>query len=69
MSSLIWIIQTRALLGSEAEHVEHFVIEGLLTSRSAEEYLDTIRQDIRVLDREKHDIRCAHLSFSNLILS
>jgi hypothetical protein len=53
----MWMIQTRALLGSEAEHIEHLVNEGLLTPHSAEDYLDTIRQDIRVLDREKHTLR------------
>jgi hypothetical protein len=57
VSSLIWMIQTRSLLGSEADHVEHLVNEGLLTSAAAEEYLDTIRQDIQVLDREKQTLR------------
>jgi hypothetical protein len=32
------------------------VKEGLLTSAAAEEYLDTIRQDIQVLDRAKEKL-------------
>lgn len=47
------MIQTRALLGSEVDHVEHLVHEGLLTSQTAQEYLDIIRQDIHQLDKEK----------------
>jgi hypothetical protein len=61
----MWMIQTRALLGSEAEHIEHLVNEGLLTPHSAEDYLDTIRQDIRVLDREKHKLfRLSEFTYS-----
>lgn len=56
VSSIISIIQARALLSSQAERVEHMVEEGFLTSQVAEEYLSTIRNDINKLDKVKHDI-------------
>jgi hypothetical protein len=55
VTTLIWIIQARVLLGTQAEHVEHLVEEGFLTPEAAEGYLETIRHDIQRLENVKYE--------------